>query len=59
MYLGISSRVSPQVLTSFGFVNPLVAMIVGYLVYSQKITMVQGIAGVILLIGVGLVVKET
>ncbi len=59
MYLGISSRVSPQVLTSFGFVNPLVAMIVGYAVYSQKITAVQGVAGVILLIGVGLVVKET
>jgi drug/metabolite transporter (DMT)-like permease len=58
MYLGISSRVSGMVLTSFGFVNPLVAAIVGYFVFSQKISAMQSIAGGILLIGVALVVKN-
>jgi drug/metabolite transporter (DMT)-like permease len=57
-YLGISARVSGAVLTSFGFVNPVVAMVIGYLFYSQKITGVQGVAGLILLIGVALVVRQ-
>ncbi len=58
MYLGISSRVSGMVLTSFGFVNPLVAALVGYFLFSQKISAMQAIAGGILLIGVALVVKN-
>ncbi len=58
MYLGISSRVSGAVLTSFGFVNPLIAALVGYLFYSQKITSMQSIAGAILLFGVALVVRN-
>ena len=58
MYLGISSRVSGMVLTSFGFVNPLVAALVGYFVFSQKITTMQAVAGAILLVGVALVVKN-
>ncbi|MEI7541429.1 MAG: DMT family transporter [Actinomycetes bacterium] len=58
MYLGISSRVSEMILTSFGFVNPLIAAIVGYFFYSQKVTVMQGAAGVILLTGVALVVRN-
>ena len=58
MYLGISSRVSGAILTSFGLVNPLIAAIVGYFVFSQKITALQAGAGIILMIGVTLVVRE-
>lgn len=57
-YLGISTRVSAPVLSSFAFVNPLVAGIVGYVVFSQMITAIQGTAGLILLVGVFLVVRE-
>ena len=57
-YLGISSRVSGPVLTSFGFVNPLVAALVGYGLYAQKISLIQAVAGLILLVGVFLVVRE-
>ena len=58
MYLGISSRVSGAILTSFGLVNPLIAALVGYWVFAQKITVIQAIAGVILMVGVALVVRE-
>ena len=58
MYLGISSRVSEMILTSFGFVNPLIAALVGYFFYSQKLTLMQGTAGGILLVGVALVVRN-
>lgn len=57
-YLGISTRVSVPVLSSFAFINPLVAGIVGYVVFHQMITAVQAIAGSILLAGVFLVVGE-
>jgi len=57
-YLGISRRVSPALLTSFAFVNPLVAGLIGYFAFSQRLGVVQLIAGVILLVGVYLVVKS-
>lgn len=57
-YLGISRRVSPALLTSFAFVNPLVAGVIGFIAFDQKLGIVQLIAGVILLIGVFLVVKS-
>lgn len=57
-YLGISRRVSPALLTSFAFVNPLVAGIIGFFAFDQKLGMVQLIAGAILLVGVFLVVKS-
>jgi drug/metabolite transporter (DMT)-like permease len=57
-YLGISRRVSPALLTSFAFVNPLVAGIIGFFAFDQKLGIVQLIAGAILLVGVFLVVKS-
>lgn len=57
-YLGILTRVSASVLSSFAFINPLVARIVGYVAFRQMITTVQAIAGSILLAGVFLVVRE-
>ena len=57
-YLGISRRVSPALLTSFAFVNPLVAGIIGYFAFGQKLGVVQLIAGALLLLGVYLVVKS-
>lgn len=56
-YLGISRRVSPALLTSFAFVNPLVAGIVGFLLFNQKLGSVQLLAGFILMVGVYLVVR--
>ncbi|MFM6941625.1 MAG: DMT family transporter [Candidatus Planktophila sp.] len=57
-YLGISRRVSPALLTSFAFVNPLVAGVVGYFAFQQRLGGVQLVAGAILLIGVYLVVRS-
>jgi drug/metabolite transporter (DMT)-like permease len=57
-YLGISRRVSPALLTSFAFVNPLVAGLIGYLAFNQRLGNIQLIAGAILLLGVYLVVKS-
>lgn len=56
-YLGISRRVSPALLTSFAFVNPLIAGILGFFAFDQKLGAVQLIAAAILLTGVFLVVK--
>ena len=57
-YLGISRRVSPALLTSFAFVNPLVAGVIGFFAFGQKLGVIQLIAGAILLLGVFLVVKS-
>lgn len=57
-YLGISRRVSPALLTSFAFVNPLVAGVIGFFAFDQSLETVQLIAGAILLIGIYLVVKS-
>ena len=57
-YLGISRRVSPALLTSFAFVNPLVAGIIGFFAFDQKLGIIQLVAGAILLVGVYLVVKS-
>jgi drug/metabolite transporter (DMT)-like permease len=57
-YLGISRRVSPALLTSFAFVNPLVAGVIGFFAFDQNLGTVQLIAGAILLIGIYLVVKS-
>ena len=56
-YLGISRRVSPVVLTSFGFVNPIVAGVIGYLIFNQKVTLIQIISGAVVLFGVYIVVR--
>lgn len=57
-YLALSRRVSPAMLTSFAFVNPLVAGLIGYLYFDQRINTVQMISGVILLFGIYLLVRE-
>lgn len=57
-YLGISRRVSPALLTSFAVVNPLVAGLVGFIAFKQKLGPIQLIAGTVLLLGVYLVVKS-
>jgi drug/metabolite transporter (DMT)-like permease len=57
-YLGISRRVSPALLTSFAFVNPLVAGLIGFFAFGQKLGVIQLVAGAILLLGVFLVVKS-
>lgn len=57
-YLGISRRVSPALLTSFAFVNPLVAGLIGFFAFGQKLGAIQLVAGAILLLGVFLVVKS-
>jgi drug/metabolite transporter (DMT)-like permease len=57
-YLGISRQVSPALLTSFAFVNPLVAGVIGYFAFGQNLGPIQLIAGAILLLGIYLVVKS-
>jgi drug/metabolite transporter (DMT)-like permease len=57
-YMGLADRVSPELLTSFAFINPLVAGAIGYAVFSQSVSQIQIIAGVILLVGVYIVVRE-
>ncbi len=57
-YLGISRRVSPALLTSFAFVNPLVAGAIGYFAFDQRLSGIQVSAGLILLVGIYLVVKS-
>jgi drug/metabolite transporter (DMT)-like permease len=57
-YMGLADRVSPELLTSFAFINPLVAGAIGYLIFQQEVSVVQAIAGAILLIGVFIVVRE-
>jgi drug/metabolite transporter (DMT)-like permease len=57
-YMGLADRVSPELLTSFAFINPLVAGVIGYAVFSQNVSQIQIIAGIILLIGVYIVVRE-
>lgn len=57
-YLGISRQVSPALLTSFAFVNPLVAGVIGFFAFDQELGTIQLIAGAILLLGIYLVVKS-
>jgi drug/metabolite transporter (DMT)-like permease len=57
-YMGLADRVSPELLTSFAFINPLVAGVIGYAVFSQNVSQIQIIAGIILLVGVYIVVRE-
>ncbi len=57
-FLTISRRVSPALLTSFAFVNPLVAGVIGYFAFNQLLSKMQLIAGAILFFGVFLVVKS-
>jgi drug/metabolite transporter (DMT)-like permease len=57
-YLAISRMVSPALLTSFAFVNPLVAGVIGYWAFGQTLGLIQLIAGAILLVGVALLVKS-
>lgn len=57
-YLGISRRVSPALLTSFAFVNPLVAGVIGYFAFDQNLGEIQLTAGAILLVGIYLVVRS-
>jgi drug/metabolite transporter (DMT)-like permease len=57
-YLGISRRVSPALLTSFAFVNPLVAGLIGYIAFGQRLGFIQLTAGAILLVGIYLVVRS-
>jgi drug/metabolite transporter (DMT)-like permease len=45
-------------LTSFAFVNPLVAGVIGFFAFDQNLGRVQLIAGAILLVGIYLVVKS-
>jgi drug/metabolite transporter (DMT)-like permease len=57
-YLALTNRVSPALLTSFAFINPLVAGAIGYFVFNQSVSSIQVTAGVILLVGVYIVVRE-
>jgi drug/metabolite transporter (DMT)-like permease len=57
-YLALSRRVSPAMLTSFAFVNPLVAGLIGYLYFDQTINAVQMSSGLLLLVGIYLLVRE-
>ena len=56
-YLGMAGRISPVLLTSFAFVNPVVAAIAGYLLLEQRLTAVQLAASAVLLVAVSLVVR--
>lgn len=57
-YLGISRRVGPVLLTSFALVNPVVAGVIGFIAFGQRMGGIQIIAGLILMLGVFLVVKS-
>jgi drug/metabolite transporter (DMT)-like permease len=57
-YMGLADRVSPELLTSFAFINPLVAGVIGFSLFNQNVSQIQIIAGIILLVGVYIVVRE-
>ena len=57
-YMGLADRVSPELLTSFAFINPLVAGVIGFSIFNQSVSQIQVIAGAILLVGVYIVVRE-
>jgi drug/metabolite transporter (DMT)-like permease len=57
-YMGLADRVSPELLTSFAFINPLVAGVIGFSLFNQSVSQIQIIAGAILLVGVYIVVRE-
>ncbi len=56
-YLGVAGRVSPLVLTSFAFVNPVVAGLAGYLLLQQRLSVLQAAGSATLLLSVLLVVR--
>ncbi|MBU6255322.1 MAG: DMT family transporter [Actinomycetales bacterium] len=57
-YLALTRRVSPAMLTSFAFVNPLVAGLIGFIYFDQRINTLQMFSGLILLVGIYLLVRE-
>ena len=57
-YLWLTTRVSRILLMLFSIINPFVAGITGYLLFKQQITLIQGIAGFILVSGVYLIIKN-
>lgn len=55
-YIGIAERISPILLTSFAFVNPLVAAVAGWLLLGEVLTTIQIITATCLLGSIWLVV---
>lgn len=55
-YIGIAERISPILLTSFAFVNPLVAAIAGWLLLGEVLTSTQIVTATLLLGSIWLVV---
>ena len=58
-YLGVAGRVSHVLLTSFAFVNPVVAALAGFVLLGQHMTLVQAGASVVLLAAVALVARPS
>lgn len=56
-YLGVAGRVSAVALTSFAFVNPVVAAVAGFLLLDQAMTTLQLVASACLLASVLLVIR--
>lgn len=56
-YLGIAGRISPLILTSFAYVNPVVAAFTGYVLLEQELSAFQIGASLSLLVSVVLVVR--
>ncbi|CAB4573823.1 unannotated protein [freshwater metagenome] len=56
--MGLADRVSSELLTSFAFINPLVAGVIGFSIFNQSVSQIQIFAGAILLVGVYIVVRE-
>jgi drug/metabolite transporter (DMT)-like permease len=55
-YIGLSTRVPPALLTSFAFVNPLVAAVAAYFLLHERLSALQALAALGLLVAIYLVV---
>lgn len=55
-YIGLSTRVPPALLTSFAFVNPLVAAVAAFFLLHERLSALQAVAGLGLLVAIYLVV---
>lgn len=56
-YTWLSARVEPHLLSTYALVNPVIAVGLGWLVYSEPVTVSFVYAVALVLVGVGLLMK--
>ena len=54
-YAWLARNVAPAVVGTYGYVNPLIATLLGYLVLGERLTVLQGVGSGVILVGVLLI----